>query len=103
MLVAIESSAATDIPPVRKNERSAAVVCWHNRPSRYNRSWAYGTLVGRLEMPKWIMRLMPDVPLGAEVWVIAASRSAGFRPFSRHTPRMHVFKLLSPMESEASW
>jgi hypothetical protein len=24
-------------------------------------------------MPKWIMRLVPDVPLGAEVWVSAAS------------------------------
>jgi hypothetical protein len=29
-----------------------------------------------MEMPKWIMRLVPDVPLGAEMWVTAAGRSA---------------------------
>jgi len=29
-----------------------------------------------MEMPKWIMRLVPDVPFGAELWVTATGRSA---------------------------
>ena len=33
-------------------------------------------------MPKWIMRLVPDVPLGAEVWVIVADGSARLPCFS---------------------
>jgi hypothetical protein len=54
-------------------------------------------------MPKWIMRLVPDVPLGAEVWVTAASRRAGNKDVSRVAPSMRLFKLLSPMGSEAPW
>jgi hypothetical protein len=28
--------------------------------------WVGATSVASIEMPKWIMRLVPDVPLGAE-------------------------------------
>src|SRR4029079_11455450 len=57
------------LPPIRANHGSLAFVRLHNRFSRYNRLQVHGTSVVRIEMPKWIMRLVPDVPLGAEVWV----------------------------------
>jgi hypothetical protein len=46
-----------------------------------------------MEMPKWIMRLVPDVPLGAESWVTAASRWAGNKDVSRVAPAMRLIKL----------
>jgi hypothetical protein len=39
----------------------------NNRFSRYNRLWVCATSVASKEMPKWIMRLVPDLPFGAEV------------------------------------
>jgi hypothetical protein len=39
--------------------------------SRYNRMLSRGEPVASTEMPKWIMRLMPDVWLGAEMSIWA--------------------------------
>jgi hypothetical protein len=55
-----------------------------------------------MEMPKWIMRLVPDVPLGAEMWV-TAGRSACHTQFSRLTMPTQLVKFPSPLKSEAPW
>jgi hypothetical protein len=54
-------------------------------------------------MPKWIMRLVPDVPLGAEFWVTAAGRLTSETQFYRIALPARLFKLPSSLESEAPW
>jgi hypothetical protein len=54
-------------------------------------------------MPKWIMRLVPDVPLGAEVWVSGGAPLGSFASFSGAELPTHLFQLSSSMESEVAW
>ena len=82
--------------------QSLAFVRWHNRSSRYNRLWVRATSVASIEMPKWIMHLVPDVPLGAEVWVTAVGRSARYKQFLG-SHRLRGCSSTKPMESEAPW
>jgi hypothetical protein len=65
--------------------------------------WMHATSVASKEMPKWFMRLVPDVPLGAQMWVNTAGRSARQPQFSWVTTLALLFKSPSPLESEAPW
>ena len=75
----------------------------HIRLSRYNRLWTAAETVASKEMPKGIMRLVPDVLFGAKNWANAAGRSAYCGQFGGSDCPHVCSNLQSPLESEAPW